>query len=198
MTDARSRILDRLRKRSPSDAVLPQPLEDPTTYTDPVDQFRQTLEFVGGRLITAPHVAAAAVQLRELPIVHDAKCVYSQLPEIAVTSPRVAQAEFPHEMRSVDLAIVSGEFWVAENAAIWITDEHLQHRVVLFLAQHLVLVVRRSTGVHHMHHAYDRIGQIQRPFGVFISGPSKTADIEQSLVIGAHGARSLHVVMLDS
>jgi L-lactate dehydrogenase complex protein LldG len=45
-----------------------------------------------------------------------------------------------------------------------------------------------------MHAAYEELGKVKSSFGLFLSGPSKTADIEQSLVIGAHGARSLTVV----
>jgi L-lactate dehydrogenase complex protein LldG len=38
----------------------------------------------------------------------------------------------------------------------------------------------------------------EEAFGVFVAGPSKTADIEQILVIGAHGPRSLTVLLVPS
>ncbi len=84
---------------------------------------------------------------------------------------------------------------VAENGAIWVDGSTLPHRVMLFIPQFLALVVSRSQIVHHMHQAYARIGHPKPGFGVFVSGPSKTADIEQNLVIGAHGCRTLQVFL---
>ena len=96
----------------------------------------------------------------------------------------------------VDYAVVRGEFAVAENGAVWCTQSALgPHRVLPFIAQHLAIVVSPGVLLHNLHEAYDRLAFDQPGFGLFISGPSKTADIEQSLVIGAHGARSLLVVL---
>ena len=96
------------------------------------------------------------------------------------------------------MALVPGHFGVAENGAIWITDEETPHRVIYFIAQHLVIAVPGDQIVSNMHEAYQRLDFPTSGFGTFISGPSKTADIEQSLVIGAHGPRSLTAYLLSN
>ncbi|WP_373399904.1 LUD domain-containing protein [Algoriphagus halophilus] len=100
------------------------------------------------------------------------------------------------DLNDLDLAIIDGQLGVAENAAIWLEDENLGLRAVPFITQHLVIVLEKSKLVGNMHEAYSLIGLHYSGFGVFIAGPSKTADIEQSLVIGAHGAKSLRVVLV--
>jgi L-lactate dehydrogenase complex protein LldG len=69
----------------------------------------------------------------------------------------------------------------------------MPHRVAPFICQHLVINVSKI--VPNMHAAYAELKKPNSSFGLFLAGPSKTADIEQSLVIGAHGARSLTVVI---
>ncbi len=100
------------------------------------------------------------------------------------------------DLNDLDLAIIDGQLGVSENAAIWLEDENLGLRAVPFITQHLVIVLEKSKIVGNMHDAYSLIGLHHSGFGVFIAGPSKTADIEQSLVIGAHGAKSLRVVLV--
>lgn len=100
------------------------------------------------------------------------------------------------QLEQVDLAIVPGQLGVAENGAVWVTEKELVVRVLPFIAQHLAIVLSASTILPTMHDAYDHIGGPETGFGVFIAGPSKTADIEQSLVLGAHGAKSLTIFLL--
>ncbi|GAA0879105.1 LUD domain-containing protein [Algoriphagus jejuensis] len=102
----------------------------------------------------------------------------------------------PHELEDLELAILDGQFGVAENGAIWLEDANLGLRVLPFITEHLVIVLDRKNLVETMHQGYNRIGGAASGFGVFIAGPSKTADIEQSLVVGAHGAKSLRVVLV--
>ena len=97
-------------------------------------------------------------------------------------------------MDGTDLAIVSGKIGVAENGAVWI-EQDVKSRAVYFIAEKLVILLDKENIVSNMHEAYDKIDTGEYGFGVFISGPSKTADIEQALVMGAHGARDVMVIL---
>ena len=103
----------------------------------------------------------------------------------------------PVQLADVELAILQASLAVAENGAIWITEEQMGQRVLPFITQHLAVIVSAKTVDATMHDAYSTIGITTQGFGAFIAGPSKTADIEQSLVIGAHGPRSMSLFLLS-
>lgn len=202
---SRDAILDSLRRHRPAPADLPR-LDHPwTTYSDPKAKFIEVLESIGGKAIVARQGADLKSQLEKLPHVATARKIVSLVPGVASLNVNPAEVGSPHGFADIDVAVLGGEFAVAENAAVWVTDRKVSTRVLFFLCQHLVLVVQGGAIVDHMHAAYARIAAAQngRPlfaepvFSAFIAGPSKTADIEQSLVIGAHGPRSLTVCLVD-
>lgn len=104
--------------------------------------------------------------------------------------------DVPHDYRDVTFVVCESHLAVAENGAVWLTEERMGIRVLPFITQHLGLIVHRDSIVPSMAAAYEKIGSADYGFGTFLAGPSKTADIEQSLVLGAHGARSLVVFLM--
>jgi L-lactate dehydrogenase complex protein LldG len=101
-----------------------------------------------------------------------------------------------HDYESVDLYVIETTLAVAENGAVWITENDIGERVLPFIAQHLAVIVPRQCIVPTMHDAYNTIGNSDYGFAAFIAGPSKTADIEQSLVLGAHGPKSMTLFII--
>ena len=203
--NSKNEILRRLRDVE-APAVEAPDHDGPWIQYDDVDaQFAAMVAAVGGVCHQAASTDDAMQVLEALPFVRHAGGllskslkVVSQAPTLTAGNVDLDAVEDPHVLADVDLAIVRGHFGVAENGAVWVSDEAVRHRVIFFLPQHVAVIVPRDALVHNMHEAYERMrlpdaGQ----FGMFLSGPSKTADIEQSLVIGAHGARSLTVIRGD-
>ncbi len=202
---SKDQILTAIRNSRPPAVDLPSLERSWTTYPHRHQRLAETIEAVGGVVISVCDVAELNDQLPALPAYAEARHIASLVKGVGRPNVDLATVANPHDLADLDLAILPGQFAVAENGAVWVTDDDLPHRVVYFLVQHLVLVVPASEIVDNMHAAYARLAgnadsgsAFANPsFGAFISGPSKTADIEQSLVIGAHGARSLTVFLID-
>ena len=126
----------------------------------------------------------------------EARRIASNLPEAASCATfNPDELEDPRDLAGTDVAIVRGAFGVVENGAVWI-PRAFRHKAMLFIPEALVILLDRKQIVCNMHEAYAREDFDTYDFGSFIAGPSKTADIEQALVIGAHGARDVTVILM--
>ena len=100
------------------------------------------------------------------------------------------------DLNGTDVGVVYGQIGVAENGCVWIPQD-MKEKAVCFISEYLVIVLPKSSIVNNMHEAYDHICMPKTGLGTFISGPSKTADIEQALVMGAQAARGVTVVIRE-
>jgi L-lactate dehydrogenase complex protein LldG len=191
---ARDAILGALR------AIRTEPVEAPphpvpVELPDPVGRFLESVKGVGGHPYRVPDAAALAAGIASLPVWSSPS--RASLVEGVDGTVDLEAVDDPHALATLDVAAIPGELGVAENGAVWVKGESLgPHRAVFVIPEHLVLVVRAETIVNDMQAAYARLTLPRPGYGLFISGPSKTADIEQSLVIGAHGARSCAVFVV--
>lgn len=124
------------------------------------------------------------------------KRIITTLPALHDIAESCSPSVEPHNYEDVELAIIQARLAVAENGAVWLTEEVMGQRIIPYISQHLVVIVRESDIVSTMHDAYARIASEDYGFGGFIGGPSKTADIEQALVLGAHGPLSMTVYVI--
>lgn len=193
---SRDQILATIAKNKPKPAPLPEDKAPMAAAEGLSEIFSEVAVSIGSKVFPVKDYSEAEkILAREFP---EAGRVVSAINEFKVPSATVVQAaENPHSLENTDLAILPGLLAVAENSAIWITEKQMSHRVLPFICQHLVLVIREADIVRNMHEAYQKIRSMEAGYGVFIAGPSKTADIEQSLVLGAHGPRSLRIFILS-
>ncbi len=197
MKNSKAEIFRNLRALAVSGDTADPAYSHPHTGIDDAKQaFKDVTEEAGGECHFVADYRGAKDLVAGLDAYRKAEQVCSYVRDVAEGNFDAEAQTAPHDCRNVGLTIVRGEFGVAENAAVWVNAGTLRHRGLLFLSENLVLVVDGKDIVRDMEEAYARIDFSNVIWGCFISGPSKTADIEQCLVVGAHGARSLIVVVV--
>jgi L-lactate dehydrogenase complex protein LldG len=188
---SRDDILARVRKNQPP----PQPLPSVPTFDagagPKLDQFKAALVRMGGKVADAPADGDLDALIGRL--FPEAKIVCSATPEVIGTR-ALDRVRAPGELHDVDVGVVRAVFGVAETGSLWLTETEFKVNSLGFLAQHLVVLLDPARIVGNLHHAYSERARFDTRYGVFMTGPSATADIEGVLIHGAQGIRSLTVV----
>lgn len=196
---SREAILAALRRNAPPATPAPELAGLGVSFDDPLAQLERATTLAGGTLVRVPTLAAASTALASLVEPGSAaRQIVSLVPGVGSTTLELAAITDPHALADLWLVILPGAFAVAENAAVWVDTQALPHRALFVIPDHLALIVPTAAVVHDMHAAYARLAGRAPGHGVFLSGPSKTADIEQALVIGAQGARTCTLVLVDA
>ena len=187
-------ILARYRKNVKVKFDMPR-LDDikGITYPDPLVQFISMTENVGGKVIELKPGQDINKLIKEL--YPDAKEIASNLPEITIATRNPDTIGSPQALNGTDVGVIKGVFGVAENACVWV-PQAMEEKAVCFISENLVILLKKTEIVNNMHEAYKRIQFNDYGYGTFISGPSKTADIAQVLVMGAQAARSATIVLV--
>ena len=163
------------------------------TYPEPLVQFVKMSEMVGGQVIEVDAGRDINTLIQEL--YPDAKEIASNLPEVTIATRNPDTVGRARDLNGTDIGVIRGMFGVAENGCIWIPQQ-MKEKAVCFISENLVILLKKSEIVNNMHEAYKRIEFNDYGYGTFISGPSKTADIAQVLVMGAQAARSVTIFLM--
>ena len=213
---AREKILSRIRKAQGRGGSRPAPAELaaidtylrahprgtlPPVEADRVARFRSraeallcTCEEIAG-LAEAPAAVARYLRAGNLPL---SGCVWPQLAELAWSAAGVALE--PRAAQDSDAVGVTGVFAaIAETGTLVLASGPDTPATVSLLPETHVAIVPAARIVAHMEDAWGRaraeFGELPRVVN-FVSGPSRTADIDQQIVLGAHGPYRVHIVLV--
>jgi L-lactate dehydrogenase complex protein LldG len=188
---SRDEILARVRSNQPAPRPLPTVPTFDAAAGAPFERFKAGVIRMGGKIVDAPTDGDLDGLLRRL--FPDAKVICSATLEVAGTRP-LGDPRQPADLNDVDVGVVRAVYGVAETGSVWITDAQFRISTLGFLSQHLVVLLDPGRIVENLHHAYRQREQFNARYGVFMTGPSATADIEGVLIHGAQGIRTLTVI----
>jgi L-lactate dehydrogenase complex protein LldG len=194
---SREEILNKIKKNKPALTELPTMMHKNFKEEKNLKElFIENIEATGGKVIIAEDRNDVALHIKDL--FEETGNVISLSEGINISTINPAEISSAKELNRLELTILDAQFGVAENGAVWISEKNIPHRVIPFITLHLVLILNEEQIIENMHEAYEKLSSFDEGYGVFISGPSKTADIEQSLVIGAQGPLSTTIFLIKS
>ncbi len=205
--DARGNILSRLKAVSEQPWHKNWPLEVPAgavfpSVSDLLSQFREELVQVGGKVVEAHGREALFLEFKKLceangwvqPVTLNA-ALYDEMQNAGIKCTN--RADFDSDF---EVGVTTCEALVALTGGVMVSSAGTSGRKMnVFPPVHVVVAGKRQivpSIVDGFKEIEKRYPQAKPSQVTLISGPSRTADIEKTLVMGAHGPREL-VVLID-
>lgn len=190
--NSKDKILSSLRQHVRETYDKPDLSFSKLEYTDPVEAFIKTASTAAGAKVIVMKDGDDINDLihRAYP---EAKTIASNVPGVKADR-NPDEVSMPQDLDGTDVSVVQGTVACSENACVWI-PQTMKQRAVCFIPEYLVIIVDKKNIVSNMHEAYANIEMPEMGFGAFISGPSKTADIEQALVYGAQSCCGVTIII---
>jgi L-lactate dehydrogenase complex protein LldG len=193
---SREKVLQAVLKNQPELSPLPDISMFKGDSDDTVQNYMNIFKTIGGLAHVVDNLDGVRRLIQEQYDV--TKRIITTLPELSDAAELISPSVDPHEYENVELAVIRAPLAVAENGAVWLTEEEMGQRIIPYICQHLAVIINSEVIVPTLHEAYEIIGLGDYGFAGFIGGPSKTADIEQALVLGAHGPLTMTVFIIKS
>ncbi|MEO8583463.1 MAG: LUD domain-containing protein [Flavitalea sp.] len=193
--NSRERILEAVLKNQPELQAVPDISMFRGSHENAVQKYLDVFKSIGGAVFLVDGISSARTLIREQFDI--TKRIVTTLPFLNDIAEVISPDIDPHTYEDAELAVIKAHFAVAENGAAWFTEEVMGQRIIPYICQHIAVIVDAESIVPTLHEAYEKIGTGDYGFGAFIGGPSKTADIEQALVLGAHGPLTMTVFIIQ-
>lgn len=215
MSGARAEILGRVRaslaadpERAKHAAHLPPVLHGAQVpLAERVERFRATLERVGGRVERAASLAGALERVQALAAARGVhRVALSDAPGLAPlarwSGVELSGPDSPRgELLAAELGVSSAQWGIAETGTVVLESARERHRLVSLLPPVHVALLPAARLLGTLGEALSALrtstGAPASRTITFVTGPSRTADIELTLVVGVHGPRELHVLLHD-
>ncbi len=183
------------------------------TYTDLFTRFQERLSSAGGESYQAISLADAADIITTHPALSDGEIV---VPPGFATHPQwgaillllgrkgiaIREAGSPASVADAPVGLSGAELAIAETGSVLLAENSLAGRVVSMLTLTHFILVSRNRLVPMLDDAAGILQQMtkagagQRHYMSFVTGPSRTADIERTLTIGVQGPKELCVIVV--
>ncbi len=202
-----SKPFDRIRAEHHANIDINSIAVAPLVHTaDAVERFRESLQAVGGVCIVVRGEAEASLTVQQ--IIADSKVV--AVSDSTLTARIVANLTSPAqflykadtgEMFNCDVGITSAQWAVAETGTLVLESEKERHRFASLVPPIHIALISAQSVVHTLGEVLNRIAKSGRDDMsrtiTFITGPSRTSDIELTLAIGVHGPAQLFVIIIE-